>query len=371
MHGQPFTLKGPDGAGRVLLGGDLNAFTAPRGSLAGMLVKSGNKEITFDMSGLVGLDLNGAAILMDLEKTLGDLGVRVSFEGVPEEEKEIWELARDTSAKIPDTSPPAPLGFIPATGKMIMDFLKDGYELTMFFGEVVIDGIGLLLRPWTGRWATTLKIAERSVVDAVPVTILVGFLVGLILAFQSAMVMQLFGVDIFVADLVGLAIIRELGALLTAIVLTGRSGSAFSSELASMKTNQEIDAMVTMGLSPVKNLALPRIVALTFATPILTVLGDMAGLLGGNVVMVAIGHPVAVFWKELSGHLDLSDIFTGFFKSFVFGFTVALVGCQRGLFAGSGPSDVGEATTLGVVTNIILIAILDSLFAVLFYVLDW
>jgi phospholipid/cholesterol/gamma-HCH transport system permease protein len=185
------------------------------------------------------------------------------------------------------------------------------------------------------------------------------------------MFMRMFGVDIFVADLVGLALIRELGTLMTAIVLTGRSGSAFSAELAAMKANQEIDAFVTMGLSPSRDLVLPRVLALTLATPFLTILADFAGLLGGNLVMITLGHTASVFWQELSGHIDTSDVATGLFKSIVFGFTVAAIGCQRGLSAANGPTAVGQATTKGVVTNIIILAILDSLFAILFYVLKW
>jgi phospholipid/cholesterol/gamma-HCH transport system permease protein len=240
-----------------------------------------------------------------------------------------------------------------------------------FLGELLSRLAELAAKPWRLRWAAAMRIAETSAIDALPVTALVAFLVGLILAFQSAMFMRLFGVDIFVADLVGLSIIRELGTLLTAIVLTGRSGSAFSAELGAMKANQEIDAFVTMGLSPSRDLVLPRVLALTLATPLLTVLADLAGLLGGNLVMVTLGHPVGVFWQELSSHVDASDIATGLFKSIVFGFTVAAIGCQRGLAAGPGPAAVGQATTKGVVTNIIVLAVLDSLFAVLFYVMRW
>jgi phospholipid/cholesterol/gamma-HCH transport system permease protein len=138
-----------------------------------------------------------------------------------------------------------------------------------------------------------------------------------------------------------------------------------------MKSNQEIDAFLTMGLSPVRDLALPRIMALTLAAPFLTVLADFAGLVGGNVVMVTLGYPVIVFWQELSTSIDISDISTGLFKSLVFGFTVAAIGCQRGLATGPGAEAVGEATTKGVVTNIVVLAALDSLFAVLFYVLNW
>jgi phospholipid/cholesterol/gamma-HCH transport system permease protein len=298
-------------------------------------------------------------------------GITCEISGLPQVLSPIWELALK-SFPAPDSLTPQPgPGPIEKLGEGVWHFFNDLIELTTFLGEVLMHFWGFLIRPWRARWASIFYISEKSVVDAIPVTCLVAFLVGLILAFQSAMLMQVFGVEIFVADLVGIAMIRELGTLLTAIVLTGRSGSAFSSELASMKSNQEIDAFVTLGLSPARDLALPRILAMTIATPLLTILADLAGLLGGNIVMMSMGHPYMVFWEELSGHIDISDIATGLFKSIVFGFTVALIGCQRGLYAQSGPSAVGQATTHGVVTNILVIAILDSLFAVLFYALSW
>jgi phospholipid/cholesterol/gamma-HCH transport system permease protein len=367
----PFGFEGPDGDGVVVLTGDLNAFAQTLPLLSAAILKSGKTKVELDLSSLKSLDLNGAAILTDIIGTSAQKGVKVSVGKIHPHHGPIWKLASETIDAIPDTKAPESLGFFATTGKIVIDFFRDAGDLITFFGEVSVWGLRLFIRPWTGRWRHALSITEKAVVDALPVTSLVAFLVGLILAFQSAMVMQIFGVDIFVADLVGISLVRELGALLTAIVLTGRSGSAFSSELASMKSNQEIDALVTMGLYPVRDLALPRIISLTLATPLLTILANMAGLVGGNVVMVAIGHPVMAFWKELVLHLDLSDILTGFFKSFVFGFTVAMIGCQRGLYAEAGPSAVGWATTHGVVTNIIVIAVLDSLFAVMFYVLDW
>ncbi|MDR2199352.1 MAG: ABC transporter permease [Deltaproteobacteria bacterium] len=369
--GKSFAWEGPGKEGEVILKGELNASSSSVNLFAGALLGSGEKRLRLDPGGLSALDLNGCAVLLNLLEKLRRNGVEAELGAFPAGLAPIWDLARKTAEAAADAAVPESLGFFESAGKAACDVFSDLAGLVSFLGECCVYGFRLFLRPWTGRWGVTLSIIESAVVDALPVTALVAFLVGLILAFQSAMVMQIFGVDIFVADLVGIAIIRELGALLTAIVLTGRSGSAFSSELASMKSNQEIDAMVTMGLSPVRDLAIPRVVALTLATPLLTVLADMAGLAGGNVVMMGIGHPAAVFWKELVLHVDISDILTGFFKSFVFGFTVAVIGCERGLSAGDGPSAVGEATTHGVVTNIIAIAVLDSLFAVMFYVLGW
>jgi phospholipid/cholesterol/gamma-HCH transport system permease protein len=351
-----FVLKGSLTA-QVLANVWDELFKAPRG------------KIVLDLSLLTTLDLNGAAQLLWVKETLSHKGIFVSFTEPQENLRPIWELANNTLG--PPTPKPVTPTFFESMGRIHSAAWSDLLAMTAFLGELLSHLAELLIRPWRLRWGATLYITELAVINALPVTSLVAFLVGLILAFQSAMFMRLFGVDIFVADLVGLAIVRELGTLLTAIVLTGRSGSAFSAELGAMKANQEIDAFVTMGLSPSADLVLPRVMAMTIATPFLTILADFAGLIGGNVVMITLGHSPFVFWHELSSHLDTSDVATGLFKSIVFGFTVATIGCQRGLAADSGPTAVGQATTKGVVTNIIVLAILDSLFAILFYVLNW
>ncbi|MDR2455928.1 MAG: ABC transporter permease [Deltaproteobacteria bacterium] len=331
--------------------------------------RRGASPLALDLSGLSSLDLNGAAQLLWLKESLAKAGREAVFTNAPEHLAPIWDLAVATLG--PPIPKPVHPRLIEELGLEAIDVAHDLGALVSFVGETLADLFWVLTHPWKIRKALTMAIIERAVVNSLVVTCLVAFLVGLILAFQSAMFMKLFGVDIFVADLVGISIVRELGTLLTAIVLTGRSGSAFSAELGSMKANQEIDAFLTMGLSPVADLAIPRVLALTLATPLLTILADLSGLLGGNIVMISLGHPIAVFWVELSSHLDASDFATGLGKSVVFGFVVALIGCQRGLAAGDGPEAVGEATTKGVVTNIVVLAFLDSLFAVLFYVLDW
>jgi phospholipid/cholesterol/gamma-HCH transport system permease protein len=357
------------GEGRYALAGPLTAQGGGGRFWEPVLKDPHPGWLELDLAGLSSMDLNGAAQLLWIKESLAKSGREARFTEPPAALSPIWELASKTLGP-PVTKPPRPT-FVEELGLAAEAFRLDAAALVAFAGEVLADLLKLALRPRRARLALTMSIVERSVVDALSVTALVAFLVGLILAFQSAMFMKIFGVDIFVADLVGLSIVRELGTLLTAIVLTGRSGSAFSAELGSMRSNQEIDAFLTMGLSPVTDLAIPRILALTLATPLLTVLADLAGLIGGNIVMVTLGHPVAVFWVELSSHLDTSDVATGLGKAVVFGLVVALIGCQRGLSAGDGPGAVGEATTKGVVTNIVVLAFLDSLFAVLFYVLDW
>ncbi|MDR1578316.1 MAG: ABC transporter permease [Deltaproteobacteria bacterium] len=325
----------------------------------------------WDVSGLTALDLNGAGQLFWALETAQSKGAKITLGRMPQELTPIWNLAQETLSHKTGAPKTQKRPLIQEIGQSMSLIWLDLQGLLGFLGELISHGGRIIRRPWSARWGMTVNIMETAVINSLPVTALVAFLVGLILAFQSAMFMKMFGVEIFVADLVGLAMIRELGALMTAIVLTGRTGSAFSAELGSMKTNQEIDAFITLGLSPVRDLALPRVLALTLATPLLTVLANLAGLLGGNLVMISMGYPVRVFWDELAQHIDSSDITTGLFKAFVFGFTVAAIGCQRGLAAGDGPEAVGQSTTSGVVTNIVFVAFLDSLFAVVFYVLNW
>ncbi|MDR1872936.1 MAG: ABC transporter permease [Deltaproteobacteria bacterium] len=364
-----FKIVGED-KNRFAFTGHLNALAAP--GTWDFLVKLGPRDqVVFDLAGLTELDLNGASQLIWAAKLAKSRGATVTYGDPPDQFKPIWNLAQETLGQSQDISPPPKTSLIHETGEVMSALYADLTEILIFLGELISHFGGILRRPWTARWSLTFRIVETAVINALPVTALVAFLVGLILAFQSAMFMRMFGVDIFVADLVGIAMIRELGSLMTAIVLIGRSGSAFSAELGSMKTNQEIDAFVTLGLNPVRDLALPRALALTLSTPVLAVLGNFAGLLGGNLVMISLGYPVRVFWDELAQHIDASDISTGLFKALVFGFVVAALGCQRGLAAGAGPEAVGESTTKGVVTNIIAVAFLDSLFAVAFYVLDW
>ena len=174
----------------------------------------------------------------------------------------------------------------------------------------------------------------------------------MILAFQSAVPMRRFGAEIFVADLIGLAMLRELGPLMTAILLAGRSGAAFAAEIGTMRVNQEVDALQTMGLDPVRFLVTPRILAALLMTPLLTLFSNVLGLLGGAVTMQTFGIPFLAFFREADSAVNLTDFFAGFVKSFVFAILVAGIGCLRGLQTQAGASAVGEAATRAVVSGI-------------------
>jgi phospholipid/cholesterol/gamma-HCH transport system permease protein len=247
---------------------------------------------------------------------------------------------------------------------------RDMHEQVAFVGETVLALLSAVRRPATVRWKDVWAISERVGVDALPIVGLISFLLGLILAFQSAIPMRRFGAEIFVADLLGLAILRELGPLITAILLAGRTGASFAAEIGTMKVNQEVDALTTMGLDPVRFLVTPRVIAAFLMTPLLTLFADLIGLFGGALTLQSFAIPYVTFIHEVEGIVDFSDFLAGFVKSFVFAVVIAGIGCLRGLQTAAGASSVGAAATRAVVSGIILLVIVDGIFAVLYFYLD-
>src|SRR5262245_3315562 len=239
-----------------------------------------------------------------------------------------------------------------------------------FIGETVAALAFAVRHPRSVRWKEVFRICEQVGADALPIVALISFLLGMILAFQSAVPMKRFGAEIFVADLIGLSMLRELGPLMTAILLAGRSGAAFAAEIGTMRVNQEVDALTTMGLSPVRFLVTPRILAALFMTPLLVLFSDLIGMVGGAFTMQSFAIPVVAFLKEIDSAVTLTDFLAGFVKSFVFAVLIAGIGCLRGLQTRAGASAVGDAATRAVVTGIILLVVVDGLFAVAYYMLD-
>ncbi len=256
-------------------------------------------------------------------------------------------------------------------GKGTSAILKDTHEQISFIGELFSKGLLSIVRPRSIRWSDMWCIAQKAGVDALVVAGMVSFLTGMIMAFQAAVPLKQFGVDIFVVNLVALALLREMGPIMTAVVLAGRSGSAFAAEIGTMKVNEEINALKTMGLDPVQFLVVPRVLAGFIVTPVLTMYSSVLGVAGGFLVMMTQGFPFAALWNQLLSAVSVSDVMTGVIKSFVFGILVAGVGCLRGLQTGTGAAAVGESTTRAVVSGIFLIVLVDAAFAGIFYVLKW
>ena len=209
---------------------------------------------------------------------------------------------------------------------------------------------------------------QRAAYEGLPISTGIGFLLGVILAFQSAAALQMFGVEVYVADMLAIGLFRELGPLVTAIILAGRSGSAFAAEIGTMKVDEELDALTTMGLSPVKVLVFPRVVAAILAMPVLTIFAELAGLIGGALVLSMMKVPMVVFWQHVVSTSTLFMIVFGLAKSMIFGLLVGWIGCGAGLGTRSTADGVGVAATKAVVGGIIAIAVADGILALLCYV---
>ena len=214
------------------------------------------------------------------------------------------------------------------------------------------------------QWNDVLDVATEAGANALPIVLLIGFLMGVIIAFEIGLVAQKFGAVIFVVDGVGIAMLRELGPLMTAIVFAGRTGAAFAAQIGTQKVNEEVNAISTFGLDPIHFLVLPRLLAAMLVLPLLAVIADIVGLFGGALVMSTFDVSFVQFYNQLLGAVSASDFVLGIAKAAVFGLTIAAVGCQRGLATGAGATSVGLSATSAVVTSIVLIVVIDGIFAV-------
>ena len=244
---------------------------------------------------------------------------------------------------------------------------RDCVNMLSFVGELSAGIMEAVKHPRKIRWKETLYYMDMCGSDALPIVMLICFLMGLILGFQAAVQMHKFGTDIFVADLVGLSIIKELGPLMVAMIATGRAGSAFAAEIGTMKVSEEIDAMETMGFVPCRFLIMPKVIAMLLAIPILTIFGDIAGIFGGFVVgSLKLEIPAIAYYNRTVVALTSANFLFGLIKSFVFAFLIAGVGCMRGFEARTDAQGVGRAATSAVVSAIFLVVVADALLTILF-----
>ena len=329
-----------------------------------------SRSVIVDAGQIDYCDGSGIALflhLRDLQRKAGGQleirGLRPEFQGLLEE-SDLGDLERLESHRRVKTN------LVEDVGRAVVGVWEDIRSLISFVGELA-SALGFaVMHPKHVRWRDVLHVAESAGVNALPIIVLVSFLMGVIMAFQGAISLRRFGADIFVANLVGLAMLRELGPLMTAIILAGRSGSAFAAELGTMKVREEIDALKTMGLDPVRFLVVTRVVAAVVMTPLLTVFADLLGLIGGAVVMRSFGIPLVTFYHQVQYQVTYGSLVGGLVKSFVFGILVAAIGCLRGLQTTTGASAVGESTTRAVVSGIVLIVITDGIFSVVYYYLN-
>ncbi len=360
----------PDGRRVLALDGrlDSNTVRAVWSDAHRALADAPGKPVTVDAAKVDDCDGAGVALLIDLiaqdrAAPVEIANLKPAFELLLKQ-FDPKRLAKDIDPEVKRR--PA----IEEIGRAAAAVWKDIAEQITFIGELSAALFHALLRPHTVRWRDVWRVCERVGVDALPIVALISFLLGMILAFQSAVPMKRFGAEIFVADLIGLSMLRELGPLMTAILLAGRSGAAFAAEIGTMRVNQEVDAITTMGLDPVRFLVTPRVIAALLMTPLLVLFSMLLGLVGGAITMTSFSIPVVTFMKEVESAVSFTDFMAGFVKSFVFAILIAGIGCLRGLQTAAGASAVGESATRAVVSGIILLVVVDGIFAVAFYILN-
>lgn len=315
-------------------------------------------------------DSSGVALLYDLECRTTRAGKTFELHGFPEDFQPLLDMFTAKDFDCAAGAAPRPKSLPEAIGATVVAGLQDLVSLVGYVGELVLALLYAAVHPGKVRWKDTFRVAQNAGVAALPVVMLIGGLIGLVLGFQSAITLRRFGADTFLANFVGLSMVRELGPLMTAVVLAARSGSSFAAELGTMKVQEEIDALSTMGLDPVRFLLTPRVIAAVVMTPLLTAFSTAAGLGGGAIVSVfTLDLPLSIYTNKLQEILAPQDVIGGIAKAFVFGILVTGVGCIRGLQTSGGAIGVGVSTTRAVVSGIILIAVTDSLFSFLYYAL--
>ena len=326
-------------------------------------------ELVVDASGIERADMSGLAVLHQLGRGAFTPGVLPSLNGL-RRQLQTTLRAFPSEEALQDRPPARRISFVDEVGQATLAIVRDIGEQVSFLGAVLQALVAGACRPRTLRWREIGIVFEKAGVGALPIVSLISFLTGIIIAFEAAQPLARFGAQIFVADLIGIMMIREFGPIFTAIILAGRSGSAFAAEIGTMKVNEELNALETMGLDPVRFLVVQRVLAGTMLMPVLTAYSMFMGVFGGVAVMQIIGFPPARIWTQLSGAVDLSDLLVGISKSIVFGIVVSALGCLRGIQTKSGPTAVGDSTTRAVVAGIFMIIVIDALFAVVAYELN-
>jgi phospholipid/cholesterol/gamma-HCH transport system permease protein len=263
------------------------------------------------------------------------------------------------------------VGLLERTGQSTVHALQRGYEMIGFLGRITVETFEAIMSPRRELpWPAFAHQIEETGLTALPIVGLLAFLLGITLAYQGADQLKRFGAQIYTIDFLGVGFLRELGGLVTAIIIAGRSGSAFTAQIGSMKVNEEIDAMETIGLNIAEVLFLPRVLGLVIALPLLTFFADVVGIIGGMVMTYFdLGVTIPGFMRELSGAITAKTLLVGLIKAPVFAFVIALVGCFEGMKVEGNAESVGRQTTRSVVESIFLIIALDAVFSVLFSVL--
>jgi len=328
------------------------------------------KNVAFDTKELKSWDSSVLAFLVDVSALCRQRGIQMDTAGLPSGLHRLLDLAEAVPEKKGARKEEAATSFLERVGNTAIGAGDSMGEMLKFLGEMSITFVQLLRMKARFRAVDLFLLIQQCGAQALPIVTLISFLVGVILAFVGAVQLKQFGAQIYVADLVGIAMVHDMAAMMTGIIMAGRTGAAFAAQLGTMKVTQELDAFTTMGFSPLEFLVLPRVIALILMMPLLCLYSDLVGVMGGAVIGVGmLDLSWTTYFRETTNAISLTDVFGGVFKGAVYGVLIALAGCLRGLQCGSSSSAVGDAATSAVVTGIVAIVVACGIFAVLFYVL--
>lgn len=326
-------------------------------------------SLRLDLSDVTALDTSGAWVIRRARVRLAEAGGSLDLAGVPADFAPLLEEVEGLDIEPPPAEPGAGgfVAFLERIGRNTVEIAQESREMLGFFGFLLVALLRVLVQPWRLRRLSVVYHMEQTGLNALPIVGLLSFLIGIVIAYQGAAQLRQFGAEIFVVDLLGIAILRELGILIAAIIIAGRSGSAFTAQIGTMKVNQEVDAMRTLGLDPIDILVLPRVVALCLTLPLVTFFANAMGILGGAVMSyLVLDITPAQFITQFRLAIALDHFWVGMVKAPVFAFTIAMVGCYQGLQVGGSAESVGRLTTKSVVEAIFLVIVLDAIFSVVF-----
>lgn len=345
-------------------------ITEPRPSWSEVLGARNPKRVRPSVEAVERWDSSLLLFLFEVQQWCRASGAHCEADALPEKIRRLLaQLVASHETSVPfDRS----RNFLETVGTASLEVAQRGREISHFVGECVLGTLRACKHPGKFRWRDCLEEMQQCGAMAVPIVSLISFLTGVTLAYTGALVLRQYGGDIYVADLIGMAMVREMAAVMTAVVLAGRTGAAFAATLGNMRANEEVDALESLGISPVNFLVLPRLLALGLMTPLLALYANALGILGGMAVALGVLNiPPAAYWVEMGTIVTLSDVAVGVIKAAAFGCIIGLSGCLRGLQAERSAAGVGRAATSAVVTAILLLVVADALFAVLFNVIGW
>lgn len=325
------------------------------------------KTLTVDSATVGSLDGAGIAFLIAIEEAQINAGAKYELSGLDPRYQPLLKEFDPISNLFPVPAVKPKRSFVVSTGMAVQNLIDDTVGLITFTGHLFSDLVWSVRNPKQVRWGDFINAAVEAGIAALPIVGLVAFLIGVILSFQAAIGMQQFGAVSFVGPLAALGIVREMGPLITAILLAGRSSAAFAAEIGTMTVNSEVDALVSGGLSPIRFLVVPRVLAGILVAPILTLFADIVSIFSSMLTMLIYGISFVNFYNGMLSAVDVEDILSGLLKATLFGVVVSAMGCLRGMQTGTGAAAVGISATRAVVSSIVMIVIVDGIFAFISY----